>query len=196
MAGIGTAGAEVATATPHGSAGAPDSDFLTKLNPEAVLVERVRRSGERPIVPDQRMGRRCQSQGSGHRGAAMRDGKETALLLDAAGERKAVALLNQFLKRLSVEPEDKSRLISISFTSRIPKRRRSSPTSSSMSTCKASWRPNLKVLGAPRNGSKCDWPSLARPSNRWNRASSDSAPNPEVTASISSPNAWRSSPAS
>ena len=48
--------------------------------------------------------------------------QETALLLDAAGERKAVALLNQFLKRLSVELEDKSRLISISFTSTDPKK--------------------------------------------------------------------------
>src|SRR5690606_25870700 len=48
--------------------------------------------------------------------------QDTAALLDGAGQRKTVALLNRFLERLSIESEDKSRLIEISFTSEDPKK--------------------------------------------------------------------------
>jgi polysaccharide biosynthesis transport protein len=45
---------------------------------------------------------------------------ESAVLLEMADQRKAAALLNRFLTRLSVEAEQDSRLINISFTSADP----------------------------------------------------------------------------
>jgi capsular exopolysaccharide synthesis family protein len=53
---------------------------------------------------------------------AIAEGEEqhSAALLGATDERKAATLLARFLKRLSVEPEDKSRLIRIGFTSTDP----------------------------------------------------------------------------
>jgi capsular exopolysaccharide synthesis family protein len=53
---------------------------------------------------------------------ATNEDQDTVLLLDEAGERKATALLNRFLEGLTVEYEDQSTLISISFTSEDPKK--------------------------------------------------------------------------
>jgi succinoglycan biosynthesis transport protein ExoP len=49
-----------------------------------------------------------------------REDRQTIGLIDVSEERVAVAMLDEFLKRLSVESEDESRLIEISFTSTDP----------------------------------------------------------------------------
>ena len=118
---IGAAGAEMGAATPHGSAGASASDFLAKLNPDAVLssVSAALESARSFLTSAWAGDPSGTVQGSVE---PANENQETALLADEAGERKAVALLDQFLKGLSVEFEDKSRLISISFTSTDPKK--------------------------------------------------------------------------
>ena len=121
VAGVSTAGAEVSSASPHGDAGASNSKFLTKLNPGAVLTSvSAALESARSFLTSAWAGE-ANRKGQGI-ADAMRDDQNTSLLLEKVGERQSVALLNQFLKRLSVEPEDQSRLISISFTSVDPKK--------------------------------------------------------------------------
>jgi polysaccharide biosynthesis transport protein len=115
VASLGAVGA----VTPQGSAGGSDSDFLTKLNPGAVLSSvSAAMESARSFLTSAWAG-----DGSGTmEGDTLRDEEETAALLEAAGEHKAAALLNRFLNRVSVESEENSRLISISFTSEDPKK--------------------------------------------------------------------------
>jgi polysaccharide biosynthesis transport protein len=116
-AGAGTMGA----VTPQGSAEGSDSDFLTKFEPEPVLsAVSAALESARSFLTSAWAGDASRTvQGTAD---TIPDGQETAPLLDTAGERKAVALLNHFLERLSVEAEDMSRLISISFTSTEPRK--------------------------------------------------------------------------
>ena len=117
VAGLDTAGDEVGAATPHGTMGASESAFLTRLSPAAVL------SSLSAAVDSARSFLTSAWAGEASRpAAALHDDQETAALLEAAGEHKAAALLNRFLDRLSVESEENSRLISISFTSEDPKK--------------------------------------------------------------------------
>ena len=108
-------------ATPHGSAGASANDFLAKLNPDAVLssVSAALESARSFLTSAWAGDPSGTVQGSVE---PANENQETALLADEAGERKAVALLDHFLKSLSVEFEDNSRLINISFTSIDPKK--------------------------------------------------------------------------
>jgi polysaccharide biosynthesis transport protein len=111
--------ADVTTESPPGSA--EDRGFLTKLNPAAVMSSlSAAWANTRSFLTS------AWASDAIYKGqviaSAMQDDQETAFLLDAAGERHAVSLLNQFQKRLSVESEDKSRLISISFTSIDPQK--------------------------------------------------------------------------
>ena len=105
--------------TPHGSGGGSENDFLTKLIPDTVLssvpaaLESARSFLTKAWAGDASIEARGVADAIG-------DDDETALLLDEAGGRRAVALLNNFLNGLLVESEDKSRLISISFTSTDP----------------------------------------------------------------------------
>ena len=113
-AGIGAAGAEIGAATPSAKASA--SDF-----PDAVLssVSDALESARSFLTSAWAGDPSGTVQGSVE---PANEDQETALLADEAGERKAVALLDHFLKGLSVEFEDQSRLISISFTSTDPKK--------------------------------------------------------------------------
>jgi capsular exopolysaccharide synthesis family protein len=116
LAGGSSPGREVGAASPHGSTRDADPDLMTKLSPRAVwsTVSAALESA-RSFLTSAWAG----DANSNERGVPepLGDDEEAALLLDEAGERQAVALLNRFLKRLSVKFEDQSRLISISFTS-------------------------------------------------------------------------------
>ena len=118
VADVGPTGTEMAdAATPHGQAVASESALTTKVNPGAVL------SSLSAAVDSARSFLTSAWAGEASRPAAtLHDDQETAALLEAAGEHKAAALLNRFLDRLSVESEENSRLISISFTSEDPKK--------------------------------------------------------------------------
>jgi polysaccharide biosynthesis transport protein len=120
VAAVGEAGAEASTASP-GAAEVANNTFLTKLNPGAVLtsVSAALESARSFLTSAWAGDADGKSQSTAN---AMRDGQETARLVDSVGERKAVALLNHFLKRLSVKSEDQSQLISISFTSIDPQK--------------------------------------------------------------------------
>ena len=115
-----TAAAELAAATPHGGAAASDSDFPIRLNPGAILSSlSAALDSARAFLTSAR------ASDASMQGQSVADttvGDEETALLDEAGERKAVALLNHFLERLSVEPSETSRLISISFSSEDPKK--------------------------------------------------------------------------
>jgi polysaccharide biosynthesis transport protein len=115
---VASAGA-VGAVTPQGGAVGSDSDFLTKLNPGAVLSSvSAAMESARSFLTSAWAG-----DGSGTvEGDTLRDEEETAALLEAAGEHEAAALLNRFLDRLEVASEENSRLISISFTSEDPKK--------------------------------------------------------------------------
>jgi polysaccharide biosynthesis transport protein len=121
VAGLGTAGDEVGAATPQGATGASKNAFLTRLSPAAVLSSvTVALESARSFLTSAWAGDASRTaQGTSD---TMHDDQQTAALLEAAGERKAAALLNRFLSRLSIESEENSRLISISFTSADPKK--------------------------------------------------------------------------
>jgi polysaccharide biosynthesis transport protein len=113
---IGTP-AKVGIESPSGSA--EDRGFLTNWIPAAVMSSVSAAWADARSLLTSAWASDDSRKGQGT-GSAMRDNQETALLLDAAGERQAVALLNEFLKRLEVGSDDKSRLISIAFTSVEP----------------------------------------------------------------------------
>jgi polysaccharide biosynthesis transport protein len=116
-----SAAGELSAAAPEASTEPSAGKFLTKLNPEAVLssiaaaLESARSFLTSAWAGDADSSLQVVEDPLG-------DAGETGLLLDEAGERKAVALLDQFLKRLWVESEEKSKLISISFTSKDPQK--------------------------------------------------------------------------
>jgi polysaccharide biosynthesis transport protein len=115
---VASAGA-VGAVTPQGGAVGSDSDFLTKLNPGAVLSSvSAAMESARSFLTSAWAG----DGGGTVEGDTLRDEQETAALLEAAGEHEAAALLNRFLDRLEVASEENSRLISISFTSEDPKK--------------------------------------------------------------------------
>jgi capsular exopolysaccharide synthesis family protein len=121
LAGAGSAAAEVSGASPDESARPSNGKLLTKLHPAALLsLMSATFESARSLLTSAWAGDgRRELQGTE---AGMRDSHETNALLEVAGERKAVALLNKFLSRVSVEAGDMSRLISISFTSTEPRK--------------------------------------------------------------------------
>lgn len=128
-----SAAAEVDTTPPNGAApssggtaspavtdaGLPNGGLLTQMNPKAAwstisaALESARSFLTSAWAGDASRNTYMIKEVAG-------EDQPNAVLPVAPGERKAVALLNHFLKGLSVEPEDKSRLIRISFTSADP----------------------------------------------------------------------------
>jgi capsular exopolysaccharide synthesis family protein len=121
VGGVGTPAGDVETATPHGSTATSASKFLDTFSVDRVLskVSTALDSARSFLTSAWASDAASTVQSTAD---SMADDQETSALLEAAGERQAGALLNQFLNRLSVESEEKSRLISISFTSMDPKK--------------------------------------------------------------------------
>jgi succinoglycan biosynthesis transport protein ExoP len=108
--------AGVDSATSGSGEEAPSIGFLAKANPRALLSAfSLALESVRSFLTSAWAG----ADGSDPREAAG-EGQPSADQLETIEARKSAALLDQFLKRLSVESEDKSRLIRISFASSDP----------------------------------------------------------------------------